>query len=241
MTRFRLRTGPLALFGAVFLVALVALLPLRLVLGWFDLDATRIAAREATGSVWSGALHEAEAGNLAFGDLGAALSPWPLFVGRARIDLAGHSTTSARAVHGAIGASRHAVGIDDMTATIETGAVFAPLPLSAIDLEDASVRFALGKCESASGRVTARLGGEIAGFALPQSLSGSARCDGGALLLPLASQAGTERIALRIEQSGRYTADLQLQPGDAATAAKLALVGFQQGPGGYRLVTQGKF
>ena len=241
MTRLRLRTGPVALFGAVFVVALVALLPLRLVLGWFDLDRTRIAARAATGSVWYGALYEAEAGQIAFGDLGAALSPWPLFVGRARIDLAGHSTTSARTVRGAIGVSHHAVGIDDVTATIETGAAFAPLPLGAIDLEDASIRFASGKCETASGRVKATMGGEIAGFALPQSLSGTARCDGGALLLPLASQAGTERVTLRIEQSGRYTAELQLQPGDPATAAKLALVGFAQGPGGYRLTTQGRF
>lgn len=241
MTRLRLTTGPVALFGAVFVVALVALLPLRLLLSWFDLDRTRIAAREATGSVWSGALHEAEAGKLALGDLGAALSPWPLFVGRARIDLAGHSTTSARSIRGAIGVSRHAVGIDDMTATIETGATFAPLPIGAIDLEDTSIRFASGRCESASGRVKATMGGEIAGFALPASLSGEARCDGGALLLPLASQAGTERVALRIAQSGRYTAEFRLRPSDAAMAAKLTLVGFQQGPGGYVLVTQGKF
>lgn len=238
MTRLRLTTGPVALFGAVFVVALVALLPLRLVLGWFDLDRTRIAAREATGSVWFGALREVEAGQLALGDLGAALSPWPLFVGRARIDLDGGTATR---VHGAIGVSRHAAGIDDMTATIATGAAFAPLPIGAIDLEDASVRFASGRCESASGRVKATMGGEIAGFALPASLSGEARCDGGALLLPLASQAGTERVALRIAQTGRYTAEFRLQPSDAATAAKLALVGFQQGPGGYVLVTQGKF
>lgn len=235
MTRLRLRTGPVALFGAVFVIALIALLPLRLVLGWFDFDRTRIAAREATGSVWYGALHEAEAGQVALGDLGAGLSPWPLLLGRARIDLNGG------AIHGAIGASRHAAGIDDMTATIVTGAVFAPLPLGAIDLDDASVRFAAGKCASASGRVKATLGGEIAGFVLPQTVSGTARCDGGQLLLPLASPAGTEQIRLHIAATGAYTAELMLQPSDAATVAKLTLAGFQSGAGGYRLVTTGKF
>lgn len=241
MTRFRLRTGPVALFGAVFLVALIALLPLRLVLGWLHLERTRIAAREASGSVWSGTLYEAEAGPVALGDLGAGLSPLPLFVGQARIDLAGWSTTSVRSIHGALGVSRHSAGIDDVTASIETPGAFAPLPIGAIDLDDVSVRFASGACERASGRVKATLGGEIGGFALPQTMSGTARCDAGLLLLPLMSAAGTEQATLRIEQSGRYTAELRLQPSDPATAAKLQLLGFRQGAGGYRFTAQGKF
>ena len=240
MTRFRLSTPPLALFGAVFLLALVALMPLRLVLGWFDLDRTRIAAREVTGPVWAGALHEAEIGNLALGDLGAGVSPWPLFVGRARVDLSARSGAT-RSLHGALTASRHAAGIDDMTASLPTTALFAPLPVNAVDLDDVSVRFQSGRCDTAQGRVRATLGGEIAGFVLPQSMSGLARCDAGALLLPLASQPGTEQIALRIWQSGRYRAELTLKPTDAAAAAKLALVGFTPTATGYRFVAEGKF
>lgn len=225
----------------MFVIALIALMPLRLVLGWFDLDRTRIAARDVTGSVWWGAVHEAEIGKLPLGDLGASVSPWPLLVGRARVDLTGQSTTTAHSIHGALTASRHAAGIDNVTARLPTAAVFAPLPVAALDLDDVSVRFRSGRCDTASGRVKATIGGEIAGFALPQAMSGTVRCDAGALLLPLVSQPGTEQVRLRVFQSGRYQAELLLRPSDAAAAQKLVLVGFAPTPAGYRFVTAGKF
>ena len=40
MNRIRLKTRPLALFGAAFTVALIALLPLRLAMSWFDITRT---------------------------------------------------------------------------------------------------------------------------------------------------------------------------------------------------------
>lgn len=241
MTRFRLATPPGALFGAVFLLALIALMPLRLMLAMFDFGTTRIAAREVTGSVWHGIVHEAEIGRLPLGDLRAGVSPWPLFVGRARIDLAGQSAATTRSIHGALSASRHAAGIDDVTASLPTAALFSPLPVTALDLDDVSVRFQSGRCDTAAGRIKATLGGDIAGFALPQVMSGTARCDAGALLLPLASQPGTEHVTVRIFQSGRYQADLTLRPSDPASAQKLVLTGFAPTPAGYRLTTEGKF
>lgn len=241
MTRFRLRTGPLAIFVAVFVVALIALLPLRLALSWVDIDRTEIAAREVGGSVWSGSLREAEIGTLPLGDLGAALSPWPLFVGRARVDLAGHSTTSTRSVHGAITVSRHSAGIDDMTASLLTGDLFAPLPVSGLDLDDVSVRFEDGNCRSAQGRVKAIFASDVAGIGLGQSMAGTARCDAGALLLPLASQSGTEAVALRLWKTGRFRAELTVQPSDPAVVAKLTLAGFQPTAKGYLLAIEGRF
>ena len=56
MNRIRLKTGPAAIFGAIFIVALIALLPLRLAMGWFDLGDTGLTAREVRGSIWSGSL-----------------------------------------------------------------------------------------------------------------------------------------------------------------------------------------
>lgn len=245
MTRFRLRTGPVALFGAVFVLALVVLLPLRLVLGWFDLSQTRVAAREATGSVWFGGLREAQVGSVALGDLAARLSPWPLAVGRARIDVAGQATgdssAAARTIRGAISASRHAVGIDDMTASLPAGNVFAPLPVTGLELDDVSVRYRDGNCDKAEGRVRAVLGGDIAGIALGQGLSGNARCDAGALLLPLASQAGTERVDLRLWQSGRFVAQLTVRASDPTAAQKLELGGFRPTSKGHMLTIDGNF
>ncbi len=245
MTRFRLRTGPLALFGAVFVLALIVLLPLRLVLGWFDLDSTRVAAREATGSVWFGGVREAQVGQIALGDLGARLSPFPLAVGRARIDLTGQATPGAdsgvRTIRGAVSVSRHAVGIDDMSASLPTGNVFAPLPVTGLDLDDVSVRYRDGNCDKADGRVKAVLGGDLGGIALGQGLSGNARCDAGALLLPLASQAGSEHVDLRLWQDGRFAAQLTVRASDPTVAQKLELSGFRPTSKGHMLTIDGKF
>jgi len=245
MTRFRLRTGPVAMFGAVFVVALIVLLPLRLVLGWFDLDQSRVAAREATGSVWFGGLREAQVGSIGLGDLAARLSPWPLAVARARIDVVGQasadSSAASRTIRGAVSVSRHTVGIDDMSASLPAGDVFAPLPVTGLDLDDVSVRYRDGNCDKAEGRVKAVLGGDIVGIALGQGLSGNARCDAGALLLPLASQAGTERVDLRLWQSGRFVARLTVRPGDPTIAQKLELGGFRPTSKGHILTIDGNF
>ena len=239
MNRIRLTTGPMAFFGAAFVIALILFLPMRLAVGWFGLGETGLAAREVRGTMWSGSLHEASFGDLALGDLGAALSPLQLLLGRARVDLAGHADMPARRVHGAITVSRHSFGVDDMTATLPAGGVFAPVPVSALDLEDVSVRFQDGNCARAEGRVRATLAGDIGGISLGQGLSGTARCDAGALLLPLTSQAGTEAIALRLWGTGRFRAELTVQPTDPVAEQKLVLSGFQPGPKGYTLSIEG--
>ena len=241
MNRIRLTTGPAAIFGAMFVVALIVLLPLRLAMGWFDLGDTGLTAREVRGSIWSGSLREASFGGVALGDLHAGLSPFPLLVGRARIDLAGQSAGPARPFRGAISVSRHSFGVDDMSATLPAGTVFAPVPVSALDLDDVSIRFQDGNCEKAEGRVRATLSGDLAGINLGQGMSGSARCDAGALLLPLVSQAGTESIALRLWGTGRFRAELTVQPSDPAEIQKLVLGGFQASAKGYVLAIEGKF
>ena len=59
---FRLPFGRGAFFVAAFAFALVALFPLRLAIRWLGLDERGLAAREAEGSVWLGALKEAQLG-----------------------------------------------------------------------------------------------------------------------------------------------------------------------------------
>lgn len=239
MNRIRLKTGPLAFFGAAFVIALIILLPLRLAMGWFDLGSTGLTARQVSGSVWYGSLREASFGGVALGDLHAGLSPFQLLVGRARINLSGQG--SAAPFHGAIGVSRHSFGIDDLTASLPAGTVFAPLPVSALDFDDLSVRFQDGNCEKAEGRVKATLSGDLAGVSLGQGMSGTARCDAGALLLPLVSQAGTETIALHLWGTGRFRGELTVQPSDSTEIQKLVLSGFQATPKGYTLAIEGRF
>lgn len=241
MRRIRLRTGPAALFGGMLLIALIVFLPMRTVLGWVGVGDEGLVARRVSGTIWGATLTEARFGDLALGDLHARLSPLPLLVGRATIVFAGPESVSAKPISGSASVSRHGFGVDHMTATVATGRLFAPVPVSALDLDDVSVRFRDGQCEAAEGRVRAALAGDVGGITLPQSVSGTARCDGTALLLPLTSQAGTEGIALRIEGGGTYRAELSLRPSDPLAGQKLEQAGFVSGPNGYRLAIEGRF
>lgn len=241
MRRIRLRTGRTALFIAMLAIAMIAFLPMRLMFAWLGLGDQGMAARGVSGTIWSGSLSEAHFGDVALGDLSAGLSPLPLLVGRARIDVAGRGDPPAPGLTGAIVVSRHALGIDDTTASIPAGRAFAPLPISAIDLTDVSVRFTDGACERAEGRVRATLSGTVGSVPVAQAMSGSVRCDGGALLIPLTGQTGSESANVRAWQDGRYRAELTLNPGDPAAASALQSAGFIQTQQGWRFSVEGRF
>ena len=234
----RLATGRRALFGALLAAALLLFVPLRAALGVTGLGDAGLTARQVEGSLWGGRLVEARFGAVALGDVGARLAFWPLLLGRARLELAGDGE---RPLHGAVTVSRHGMGIDGMTASLLTGQLFAPLPVTALDLDEATVHFRDGQCERAEGRVRATLAGAAGGVTLPPTLSGPARCDAGALLLPLTSQAGTEAATLRVTGDGRYRVEFALRNPDPATVPKLEAAGFIGGADGYRLGVEGRF
>ena len=233
--RFRLPLKRTVLFAAAFAFALVALIPLRILVARVG---GPLAAREATGSIWLGALKEAQFGPVPLGDLQARLNLLPLFLGRARLSLSREEEGSGR-FEGAVTMSRHGFGVEDLTGQLRTGRVFGPVPIAALDLDDVSVHFSNGLCESAEGRVRAGLSGEMAGIALPASLAGDARCAEGALLLPLAGPAGQLNLSLRGD--GRYRIDLVIRRTDPALAPRLAAAGFRPSAEGYSRRIDGSF
>jgi general secretion pathway protein N len=237
--RIRLPVGRSLFFLFAFLVSLLALLPLGLALRWLSLDERGLAAREAQGSVWLGSLTEAQYGSIPLGSLQTRLRGLPLLIGRARIDL--DRRDSAQKFEGGLTVSRHAFGIDDLTASLPLGPALAPLPLTALDLGDVTAHFADGLCTSAEGLVKAGIAGDFGGAPLPSSLSGEARCDGGALLLPLAGPSGMERLDLRLFEDGRYRFELLVRPGDDAARQRLAAAGFAPAGAFYALRADGKF
>lgn len=238
--RIALSTRPAALGGALLVLALVMLLPLRLVLGWVGVGDEGLSARRAEGSVWSGRLVEATIGTAPLGDLDAHVSPLALLAGEARLALDSVVDAPLTTVHGVVVTSRHALGIAHMTANVGVGGLFAPLPVTALDLDQVTVRFRDEACETAEGRVRATLGGAIGGLPLPASLSGSIRCDGAALLVPLTSAGGGEAVTMRVTADGLYHADFTLQPADPAAARRLQAAGFVEAAGGWRLTVQGR-
>ena len=237
--RFRLPLGRRLFVLCAVLFALVALLPLRLGLDWLSLDGRGLAAREARGSIWLGSLSEAQLGSIELGDLQARLRTLPLVLGRARVDL--KRGGDAEPLEGSITVSRHDLGFDDITGRLDVGSVLAPLPIAGLDLDDVTAHFADGQCSKAEGSVKASVAGDMGGLPLPASLSGSARCDQGALLLPLASQSRMEVLDLRLHQDGRYQLDLAIRPTDDQLRDRLLASGFTLSGNAYILSAQGEF
>ncbi|HEU0067174.1 MAG TPA: type II secretion system protein N, partial [Sphingomonas sp.] len=95
-----MKTGPTAIFGAFLLIAMLVFLPLRLVLGMAGVGEEGLTARAVEGSVWMGRLRDARFGDVPLGDLNAHVSPWPLLIGRARVELDTRGDTPARSLHG---------------------------------------------------------------------------------------------------------------------------------------------
>lgn len=214
------------------LILLVATMPLAVVLPGRE---TGLTSRRAEGTIWDGLLREAHFGGLTLGDTAIALEVMPLILGEARFDV------TAPLLKGAVTTSSGTLGLRNATGTIDASGRFMPLPLASIGLDGVDAVFAGKRCLHAAGRVRATLSGEIAGLALPGGLSGIARCDGDALLLPLAGQSGLERIDLRLSANGRWRAVASIKPGDPALAAKLMSAGFTQGEAGLSMRLSGVF
>ncbi|HEX8483173.1 MAG TPA: type II secretion system protein N [Allosphingosinicella sp.] len=207
--RIRLRWWREIFFLCALLFSLVALLPLRIALDRLGFAEKGLAAREAEGSLWLGTLTEARFGTIALGDVATRLRFLPLLVGRARLDL----EQPDDGLRGSFTVSRHGFGIDDATGSFEAPEL-PNLPRPMLDLADFSFRFGDGLCAEAGGLVKARFTGDVAGMPLTASLSGQPRCDGQALLLPLASQTSADRLDIRIFADGRYRVDAALRLGE---------------------------
>jgi general secretion pathway protein N len=206
--RLRRRWWREIFFVCALLFSLVALLPLRFALGWLGYSDKGLAAREARGSVWLGALAEARFGTVPLGDVATRLRVLPLLIGRARLDL----QQADDGLRAGVTVSRHGFGIDDATGSVDAPGL-ASLPAPTLDLSGLSVSFADGLCVHAEGLVKARFAGELAGMPLSEGFSGEARCDSSALLLPLASQSGGDRLDFRVFADGRYRIDAALRSG----------------------------
>lgn len=240
--RIRLPFGRTLLFLGVFFLAMLALLPLRLGIGWFGLDTKGLAAREVHGSLWRGSLKEAQLGGIGLGDLGAGLHAFPLLAGRARIAVNRAESQAGDALEGAAVVTRSGFGVDDVTGRVMlTGGAFGRLPVGQLDLSDAAARFEGGQCVEAAGVVRAAVAGDFGGIALPGGLSGSARCDAGALLIALASQSSMETVEIRLFGDGRYTASALVRSTDTTIQPRMSAAGFDLTPQGYGMTVSGTF
>lgn len=206
-------------------VGLVAFLPARLLL-----PAPPLAASAVSGSLWRAELADAQAGGLGLGTLSVAIQPQALLKGRLQWQLGG-------ALSGTLWRSATAQGADGLSGRL-AGSALPGLPIRSLDLAGLSLALdAAGRCQSASGQVTASLATPIAGQA---SLSGSPTCDGDALSLPLASADGRLRLDLGI-RPGRWQAITRISGAGPAELVALTAAGFRPDGQGLGLTQEGSW
>lgn len=222
------RRGWIAL-AALFAFALIALLPLRLVLG-LTMPET-VSARSVEGSVWSGRIADLNVGPLPLGTVDAALDPLPLLIARPQFSL------SREGFSGRFGPSR----VSAVNGTVALPDGLGGLPVTALGFGDFSAELAGGQCSDAHGTLSLTLAS--LGPLLPDAitLSGQARCEKGAIVVPMRGPQGMERLALRIGGDGRWQADLTLSGLPQETADALRASGFDTRPGGIGIGTGGTF
>ncbi|RVT40997.1 type II secretion system protein N [Sphingobium algorifonticola] len=222
-----------------FVIGLVLFLPLRTAATMIGLEKQGVSARGISGSLWSGRIVQLAIGDVPIGTVNAGLSPFPLLLGRARIDLwrkTGTPDDIAGALTFGLGGR---VGIDDVTGRVPLGTTFAPLPIGSAEFVDVSAYFTGDICGDAEGRVRVAIAGEIPGVNLSQGLTGDVRCEGGALMVPLVSQSGLETLNLRITGDGRYSATMRVRNSDPALAQGLSAAGFTAAGDGFVLKVDG--
>lgn len=216
-----------------FLLLLAALLPLRVALDQLGFDERGLSARSVTGSLWSGRLMEARARGVGLGDLDAGLALLPLLIGEARVDLRG-PTWRATAIQ-----SSDEAGVTGLTGRLGAGNVPPSLPIGSLEFSDVAAHFRDGVCAEATGSIRIEPRADASMLANLGSLQGNLRCDGEALLAPLVSGSGRERVDLRLFGDGRYRLSLIVQAADPATAAALAAAGFIATAEGLTLTSEG--
>ncbi|MFT3965010.1 MAG: type II secretion system protein N [Sphingobium sp.] len=226
MGRLHLSRRGRTILAVAFLIALLATMPLRLLFSAVGADEYEIAARSIRGPVWWGAAEELQVGPVRVGTVDVMLSPFQLLLGRARFDISRRKGLPDD-IEGALTAGIAARGVDDMTGTLPMGGALAPLPISAVEMQDASIAFNGARCVKAEGRVRALLSAGVAGLDLANGLSGELRCDGPDLVIPLVSQSGSERIDLRLSGTGRYEGGMSIATGDPVVAAAVGAIGFR--------------
>lgn len=192
-------------------IGLVALAPARLLL-----PAPPLAATSASGSVWQAQLTGAALGRMQLGDVALALQPGAFVKGRISWQVQGN-------LNGLIWRSFTAGGVAGLNGRLN-GSPLPGLPLAGISLTDVMATLdGAGRCEAAGGQVTADLALPLAG---QRSLTGAPRCDGAALLLPLASGDGRVRLDVAVT-AGRWTARLAVSGAGVGEAAALTAAGFR--------------
>ncbi|WP_052130128.1 type II secretion system protein N [Sphingomonas sp. 35-24ZXX] len=230
------------LIALALVVALIVLLPLRIVFDMAGLGERGVSARSIEGSIWSGTVRDLRIGRLSLGDLDAGLSPGGLLRGEWALAMTRASDAPGQPpLAFDLASSGDSIAMRGANGDIATADLFAPLPLRSISLDGVDIAFTGKRCVQASGAVRVNIEQSLFGLTLQRGLSGNLRCDGSDLLVPLKGQSGLEQMDIRIAGTGRYTADFRLGGLAASAGTALSALGFRQQGDAMTIRINGRF
>lgn len=234
-----LRSRRARIWAAVaIVVALIATFPLSIAFRLLGLKDLGVTARSLRGPVWWGGAEELAIGAVRLGTVNVFVDPFHLLIGQAQVELI-RVNGQPDDLLGAFIVGPGMRGLERVTGSVPLGNTLGSLPITRANFEKFSVRFSGGRCVEAEGRMRATISATFSGLDLANGLSGDARCDGEALLIPLASQSGQERIDLRVRGSGVYEASMRIRTNDPVLTSTLASSGFQVANGEHVLRISG--
>lgn len=231
-------------FGVlVFAVSLVTRLPMALAVEKANLP---ITYDTVSGTIWNGSLRGIEVNGQAVGDLSLRLHALSLLTGQAKANLAlqGSGVTGS----GVISARGRSVRIQNGAALVALEPlrlrdVFGQRLRGQLDADVRELRVSTQGCQVADFTVTTdaltRSLGAYASGGL--DLSGEGRCEGDALVVPLAGSSPEADVeaTLRVEPNGQYITQLKVTPKVSELGSFLTGVGFEQDGGAFIAETRG--
>ncbi len=231
----------IAIIAGLLLLCLLIFMPLRVALGLSGLEQRGVSARTVEGAIWAGQLGDLHIGNLPLGNVDARLRPLPLLTGKTEMALHRAQNGQSPALNAIVGSRGDMLTVRSASADIATRGVFAPVPVSSIQLENVNAEIHGGKCVEARGTVRVNVQQGLPGLNLSRGLSGKIACRNGALFVPLVGQSGLEKLELTIREGGRYEAVFIIDDISPELAAPLGGLGFSTTGNSLRLVATGQF
>jgi general secretion pathway protein N len=207
-------------FVVLLAIALVATLPMRLVL-----PDGPISARAVEGSIWSAQLDDVGVGGVPLGKMRAGYRPL------ARVWVANDTGLTAEL---GLGGS-----IEKLNGSVAVAGALPPFPADVLEFRQVSLAMGDQGCTKADGRIRLILGQTGGGLPPGETLVGPLRCNAGQLSARLASQSGLDVLDFRVGADQRYRATLTVRPASAEAASALTAAGFKQAPTGYQLAITG--
>ena len=146
----RTRLALAGLFG----LALLILLPLRLVLGWTGPESTGLAARNVSGPVWAGTIADLRAGPVPLGTVSAGVRPLPLLIGRREIWLERNGQAGTSPFRAIAAGGKGWMHLHDVNGQVSLPDGLGALPVAGIGFGDFALKLDDGRCTAVSGTVS---------------------------------------------------------------------------------------